>query len=577
MANVMSMKNVKNKPSRSGFDLSTRRLMTAKVSELLPAYCKELIPGDSVEIDLKWLTRTAPVQTAAFTRIREYYDFFFVPTNLLWDKFQPFIAQTNDMQTATSINAQSVVGDQHPYLVSQEISGWLYRMNEEFNTANIFGYQRNILCAKLLEYLRYGRFYYQDKTLNSGFLPPRENVALNPFPLLAYQKIYQDYYRNSQWESSAPWTYNLNYINSTNASSLKIDIDSIDTTYETMFDLRYANWNKDYFMGLLPNSQFGDEASLIVNPSSIDQKIMSLSNENSLGVTDKYLTNGATYRWALQNSDYTSFTSRFSILALRQAEAMQKWKEVTQASQKDYKSQMEAHFGVTMSDAYSDRCKFIDGIVQTLDISEQPNTNITGDNVATIAGKGVGTGQGKIRFKTDVHGYIMCIYHAVPLMDYSITGIARQNMKTRVTDYAIPEFDRTGMVQVPLVELSNNPLLDESVDIPEGNLLGYAPRYIDYKTDYDDVQGNFLYSDKSWIAGFDDEYINNYIAEWYNTVTSGGTGISLNWVFFKVNPSILDKIFGVDANAKYDTDQLKINVFFDVKATRNLDYDGLPY
>lgn len=572
MANVMTMKKVKNKPSRSGFDLNSRRLFTAKVGELLPVYCKEVLPGDSFNIETKWLTRTSPVQTAAFTRIREYYDFFFVPTNLLWDKFQPFIAQTNDVNVASGINSASMVGDTHPYFTNLSISNYLMKFDTEFNTTNIFGYRRNVCSAKLLEYLRYGKYYNMDKENDDPWYMQREEVALNPFPLLAYQKIYQDYFRNSQWESSAPWTCNLNYMNSSSVSSLLIDTDSIETAYETMFDLKYANWNKDYFMGLQPNSQFGDAASVINNeflkwtgsrPSVGDNVEVTYASDYINGLT-------------IGNSNYSVFhESNFTILALRQAEALQKWKEVTQSSQKDYKAQMEAHFGVSMSDAYAERCKFIDGVVQTLEISEQPNTNITGSNKATIAGKGVGTGRGRIKFNSDVHGYVMCIYHAEPIMDYSITGIARQNLKTKVTDYAIPELDKTGMVQVPLIELSTGYV--DGVTIPKGSLLGYAPRYVDYKTDYDDVQGNFLYGDESWVAGFTDEYISNYVNEWFNTVTSAGTGISLNWVFFKINPSILNKIFAVDADANYSTDQLKINVHFDVNAVRNLDYDGLPY
>ena len=45
----------------------------------------------------------------------------------------------------------------------------------------------------------------------------------------------------------------------------------------------------------------------------------------------------------------------------------------------------------------------------------------------------------------------------------------------------------------------------------------------------------------------------------------------------KVNPSILNPIFAVWANGKESTDQLLINTAFDIKAVRNLDYNGLPY
>ena len=39
---------------------------------------------------------------------------------------------------------------------------------------------------------------------------------------------------------------------------------------DTMFDLKYCNWNKDMLMGVLPNSQFGDVA-VIDLPSSVSK------------------------------------------------------------------------------------------------------------------------------------------------------------------------------------------------------------------------------------------------------------------------------------------------------------------
>ena len=70
MANIMSLKSLKNKTSRNGFDLSSKRNFTAKAGELLPARCWEILPGDSWSIDLKSFTRTQPLNTAAFARMR---------------------------------------------------------------------------------------------------------------------------------------------------------------------------------------------------------------------------------------------------------------------------------------------------------------------------------------------------------------------------------------------------------------------------------------------------------------------------------------------------------------------------
>ena len=43
---------------------------------------------------------------------------------------------------------------------------------------------------------------------------------------------------------------------------------------DTMFDLKYCNWNKDMLMGVLPNSQFGDVAVIDVENSSIPDVVL---------------------------------------------------------------------------------------------------------------------------------------------------------------------------------------------------------------------------------------------------------------------------------------------------------------
>ena len=94
MSSIMSLKTIKNKPHRSAFDLSMRKLFTAKVGEVLPVFFKEVIPGDKFKLGLQSFTRTQPVNSAAYTRIKEYYDYFFVPYRLLWRYFDQFITQT---------------------------------------------------------------------------------------------------------------------------------------------------------------------------------------------------------------------------------------------------------------------------------------------------------------------------------------------------------------------------------------------------------------------------------------------------------------------------------------------------
>ena len=102
MANIMDFKSVRNNVHRAGFDLSSRMCFTAKVGEMLPVKHWDLLPGDSFKIDGKSFMRTLPVQKATFGRVREYYDFYFVPYNLLWDKFESWIVQTKNAYHAKS-------------------------------------------------------------------------------------------------------------------------------------------------------------------------------------------------------------------------------------------------------------------------------------------------------------------------------------------------------------------------------------------------------------------------------------------------------------------------------------------
>ena len=74
----MDSLKLKNHVHRNGFDLSFKNCFTAKAGELLPIMCKEVIPGDKFDIDLSSLSRSMPVDSAAYTRLREYFDFYFV-------------------------------------------------------------------------------------------------------------------------------------------------------------------------------------------------------------------------------------------------------------------------------------------------------------------------------------------------------------------------------------------------------------------------------------------------------------------------------------------------------------------
>ena len=87
---------------RSSFDLSSKKLLTAKVGEILPCYWQIAIPGNKYRIPSDWFTRTVPVNTAAYTRIKEYYDFYAVPLRLISRALPQAFTQMTDYMTSAS-------------------------------------------------------------------------------------------------------------------------------------------------------------------------------------------------------------------------------------------------------------------------------------------------------------------------------------------------------------------------------------------------------------------------------------------------------------------------------------------
>ena len=161
--------DVKNNPHRSGFDLSKRKLFTAKVGELLPVYCRSVIPGDHFKFSAQSFTRTQPVQTSAFTRIQEYVDFFFVPYRILWRNFPASFTQMQDAKNiAQSLSKTQPINDMLPYVTMGDLlkcicnnlsfEGLDSSLGPAFTTLDEVGANKKQAIFKLLSYLGYFDF-----------------------------------------------------------------------------------------------------------------------------------------------------------------------------------------------------------------------------------------------------------------------------------------------------------------------------------------------------------------------------------------------------------------------------------
>lgn len=593
---LFSLKDIRNHPRRSAFDLSSKVAFSAKSGELLPIKWYFTMPGDKFTLKRQHFTRTQPVNTSAYTRIREYYDWFWVPLHLLWRNAPEVISQMqSNVQHAGSQTSSLTLGNYLPTISNSQLSSSLARL---YQKQNYFGFDRSDLAYKLLQYLRFGNSN-SEASRNYGTSVPltdssysqknRFDLNLSVFPLLAYKKFCQDYFRYSQWQNSSPYLWNIDYFTGT-TQQLFANLPPAGDSYwqnNTIFDLEYCNWNKDMFMGVLPDSQFGDVASidtgglkaqdLLVQAkiSSSQHSQVYLGAKTSVTGTDFSVNAGPS---AEQSNpllvSLPAVAASFDVLALRRGEALQRWKEISLNVPQNYRAQIKAHFGVDVGENMSGMSTYIGGDSSSLDISEVVNTNLqSGDasSEATIAGKGVGSSQGSEKFEARDWGVLMCIYHNVPLLDYVISAPDPQLFVSRNTDLPIPELDSIGMQSIPISMYSNGDIELVQGFASSDFTMGYLPRYYNWKTSYDYVLGSFTTTEKEWVAPISSAIWTNMLS----TVTTGSSFITYN--IFKVNPSVLDSIFQVNADSTWDTDQFLINCAFDVKVVRNLDYSGMPY
>lgn len=561
---------------RSSFDLSSKKLFSAKVGEILPVYWQIAIPGNKYRIRSDWFTRTVPVNTAAYTRIKEYYDFYAVPLRLISRALPQAFTQMSDYMTSAASNASDTEQlTSVPYTTTSEISNYLSNATALLDDANI-PYRYG--ACKLLDYLNYGSIldpaslskdvvtasYTGISKLDDNLNPLlyKKSVAVNLLPLLSYQKIYFDFFSNSQWEKHQAFAYNVDYWDGKSAFTKQ-------TMSATWMQLRYCNYPKDMFMGVLPASQYGSVAALagfnnpqyggssivvgggsaprLVNPSGTDAKLVSAGPGSNTPV--------------ILNSD-------LSALSIRATEYLQRWKEVVQFSSKDYSDQMAAQFGIKAPEYMGNHAHYIGGWSSVININEVVNTNLDTDtSQASIAGKGVSSNSGhEITYDCGAeHCVIMCVYHAVPMLDWASTGQHPQLMVTSISDFPQPAFDQLGMQPVPQLAMVNSKNMSGD---GTGN-LGYNLRYWQWKSDIDRVNGALRpqLAYQAWAAPLGGENLFTRTGLW-------------NYKSMKVFPFQMNSIFLPQVTvSSYSlaVDQLICNVNFQVYAVQNLDRNGLPY
>ena len=508
------------RPQTNTFDLSHDRKFSGKIGELMPISVMEVVPGDKFNIKATNMTRFAPLITPIMHKASVYCHFFFVPNRILWPNWENFISGGED-------------GLADP----------------TFPTVNLtiptqYGVQT------LADYL--------------GLPTGNQLTDVSALPFAAYQKIYQDYYRDE------------NLITKTDVSVSDGTQSAIDTI--ELASMKKRAWQHDYFTSALPWTQRGPEATI---PLGTTAPIIYEANGSNPALLKNYTTGapianfdssgtpletngggglfsnlpGQTYLdW--DNSEQLradlSQATASSINDLRRAFRLQEWLERNARGGARYIEIITAHFGVRSSDARLQRPEFLGGSSTPITISEVLQTSANASEPTpqgNMAGHGVSVGSSNyVSYRAEEHGYIIGIMSVMPKTAYQ-QGVPKHWKKLDKFDYYWPSFANIGEQPIYNEELYHQNTAEDA------EVFGYTPRYAEYKYIPSTVHGEFRDSLKFWHMG-----------------RIFANKPSLNADFIECDSAEVDRVFNVTEGSEH----LYVYLHNEVKATRLMPYFGTP-
>lgn len=483
--------------NKSGFDMSFESIGTAKVGTLVPVLVEKALPGDKISAGMLQRVSLPPMATNFYGRVDVKFESFFVPNRLLWGGWNDYITQYSD-----DFNEKITRG---PAIINNSEDGYL-----DASPSSLTDY----LGCKI------------DPTITEG---ESYEFSINALPYLAYHRIYDDYYRNSQIQKPV---YQHGFSNLADTLSNYPYVRSNEPIYPSdefndgasIQDLRQRNYAKDYFTTATLEAQLG-------NPQKLEFDVV--NNKGS-----------------------------FTIASLRMANSLQKFIERNNLVGYDYYEQTKAQFGVKPHHLCN-RPIYIGS--QTFNVYNNTVTQTAPDTANTTASnnkfKGVGAqyansmsmGSGSIipNFTATEHGYFFVLMSLVPHAYYA-TGTRRYLMDFGIACEGFPMLASVGDQKLKLSELINIPYNDST-------MFGYTQRYADYKFHIDEVHGELR----------DDGTLSSFALK-----RSFDDSAELSSEFLQVSPHALDEVFSVN------TDVSRIGYWYDiafsVKMVRALPVYSIP-
>lgn len=483
---------VTKKPKKSRFVLNHEYCATMDFGFIYPFLCLDCVPGDRFRFGNEVLVNTATMSSPVYGRIDARIDYFFVPYRLLWDDWRDFITGGEDGQANPTF----------PQMNPNDLG--------EIPVGSIFDYMGVPPTTQ----------FGEDQVPNGL----EDDEAISALPFRAYNFIWNEFYRNQNYQDEAPFRT------------------SSDTTDEMLdYKLLSRCWRPDYYTSMLPTPQRGADVQIPVtgegsiyadlptvnvplsgteetnrsvvhtqNKGSVSLDVGKVSSgsgtfvqgQSLLGSLDSISGTSGTDSWVPGQVDVSAHTRAqgniegditglgVSINDLRRANAVQVWLERNMRAGARYVEQILSHFGIRVPDYRLDRPEHIGGFTKPIQINQMQQLSQTTEDsyLGELGGRGFMYGQGNTRkYRVEEHGVILGLINLQPRAMYS-QGLPRYFSKKDKFDFYFPEFANLGEQEIKMKEF----YMPFNAGDAKNITAGYLPRYAEYKYIPSSIHGGFL-------------------------------------------------------------------------------------
>lgn len=479
----------------------------------------------------------------------------------------------------------------------------------------IKGYESAITVTKIITQSNFESILNTQIASAKKDIDKLKNRYVNLYPITSYNKVFYDMFRNSYYELDYDVrNYNLDFKLCNSAATSIVQVQDIPVTF---FDIQYHQWKKDLFTAVLPDTQFG-AVSLLPSTGSTGNVVFTSTETstdmNNYRLADSSIPDGSDVKVHVvdgkpvhlfaNNSGFyhthkinggatlSGVTTSFDVLALKRAEALQSYRQALLRAGNKTSDVFRAVFGRAprydedahpyFIDAFGEDI-FVDAVVSTAETNLDKSDSTSG-KLGDLGGRALMNGTSDtIKFDSSDFGIILVVQYIVPQSEYNSYMLDPHLANLTPEDHWIPAFENLGFSPV-IGEYLNN-----LVSQPISNLnrvVGYVPRYFEFKSDVDKVHGSFCeIASTSILRGTSSngviyaEHVASYSGELTHWVTPRSdmqaTSTTLTRNFY-VDPAVLDNVFLIAADGTYSTDQFICNTYIDVKAVRPMSVLGLP-